>query len=307
MDDLLRSERCFTHPGLPLNVARVRVDADVVPHQHEFQEIVSVARGRATHVVELMGAGTRPLRAQRYALLPGDCFLVAPDERHAFREAKGLVVYNILFLPELIASERTRLETIAGLSDFLFVEPMFRHEAEGVPKMHLDVDERARVLSSLDAIVEELAQGADGFDVMARARFLTLLVQLARAWHRQRGKPSVAPASVGQRQALDAAIAFIEENYGEDISLKSIADRAYLSPHHFSEQFKRHCGLPPWEFLVRLRIDRAKELLRASDRSVTDIALTVGFGDSSYFARVFKVQAGLTPRQFRLHSRPPGG
>jgi AraC family L-rhamnose operon transcriptional activator RhaR len=291
----LRSAHVFKDPALPLQIERVPVDWNVADHAHEFQELVYVEKGRSEHEVALAAPRSR---ASRYELLPGDCFIIAPQERHAFLKPRGLVVWNLLFLPELVASERARLDAVPGLAEFLFIEPLFRHEGSAMPKLHLGVEQRARALACLEAIKGECARRADGYVVAARAHFLVLLIELARAWS-GRSSPSTAPAAAGQRQAIDAAIAFMEERYGEDLSLKDIAAQAYLSPHHFSETFKRACGMPPFEFLLRLRLDRAKELLRATERSVTDIALSVGFGDSSYFARVFKAQVGKTPRAWR--------
>jgi AraC-like DNA-binding protein len=297
--ETVRSAVVFKHPDHPLSVGRVLVDWPVAEHDHDLEEMVYVEKGRAEHEVRLERGDGRHARAQRYELLPGDCFIIAPGEQHSYVQSRKIYVWNILFLPELFASERERLRAIPGLAEFLFIEPLFRHEGTAGAKLHLDVPARGRVLACLQAILAEHTAQGDGWKVAARAHFLTLLVELGRAWSSSRSRARAPEAAAGQRAAIDAAVAFMEEHYGEDISLRAIADQAYLSPHHFSETFKKHCGMPPWEFLVKLRLDRAKELLRATDRSVTDIALSVGFGDSSYFARVFKAQVGRTPRQFR--------
>lgn len=311
MAGTLRAANVFRHRELPLSIERVRVDWNVAEHGHDFQEVVYVERGRSQHEVTLAaeprpGDGRRSTpagvpAAQRYELLPGDCFLIAPGERHSFIEPRGLVVWNLLFLPELLGDERERLRAVPGLRDFLFIEPLLRHQGRAVAKLHLGVEQRARVLACLEAMHVETREKADGWPVAARAAFLALLVHLARAWTRRASGD--LGATSGRRGAIDAAIAFMEERYGDEISLQRIADEAGLSAHHFSETFKKHTGMPPWDFLARLRLDRAKELLRSTERSVTDIALSVGFGDSSYFARVFKAQVGQTPRLWRDAAR----
>jgi AraC-like DNA-binding protein len=288
----IRNAGVFKDPELPLSISRVTVDWPIAEHAHEFQELCYVEKGRAEHEV---AHGDQ--RAQRYELLPGDSFIIAPGERHTYVSARKLVVWNIIFLPELIGDQRQRLDRLPGFTEFLFLEPLFRHEAGGMLKLHLGVEARARVLAALNAMLLESGKRADGYAVAARAQFLVLMVELARAWA-ARERTVTAPAA-GQRQAIEAAIAFMEERYGEELSLKDIAAQAYLSPHHFSETFKRACGMPPWEFLLRLRLDHAKQLLRDTSRSVTDIALSVGFADSSYFARVFKAEVGATPRAWR--------
>ena len=309
MEETIPAQRVFTRPQLALDVSRVPVAWPVQDHGHEFQEIVYVERGRATQEVSLVAPGqTRKGRAQRYDLFPGDCFLIAPGEHHAFIAPKALVVWNILFLPSVYSPEQEALRAIPGLAEFLFIEPMFRHEGRAVAKLHLGVQERARMVGCLESIRTEMAAAEDGWVSAARAHFITMLIHLARTWKRQqaapRGRAQPQAGAPAQRQAMDAAIGFMEEHYGEDLSLGTIAEQAFLSPHHFSETFKRHCGIPPWEFLLQMRLERSKELLRTSARSVTDIALSVGFGDSSYFARVFKQATGLTPRAWR--AQQPG-
>ncbi len=300
MPERLRSIDALTDPELPLSVKRHLVNWNVADHGHEFQEMVYVERGRSEHDVAIEGERRAP---RRFTLLPGDCFLIAPGERHAYVEPRNLVVWNIIFEPRVFGSEADALRSIPGLAEFLFVEPLFRHEGRTMAKVHLGVGEREGVLACLQGASGELKQRLDGFRVAARAQFLHLLVLLARAWRRQH--PSGAGTSgSAQAQAVAAATAFMEEHFGEDLSLRAIADQALLSPHHFSEVFKRHCGMPPWDFLLQLRLGRAKELLASSDRQVTDIALEVGFGDSSYFARVFKAQTGMTPRAWRQRERP---
>jgi AraC-like DNA-binding protein len=296
----LSTQHVLGDRALPLSVARVPVSWPVSDHGHEFQEIVYVERGRATHEVSLVARGeTRRGRAQRYPLLPGDCFLVAPGEHHAFIAPRSLVVWNIIFLPSLYQADQEALRLIPGLCEFLFIEPMFRHEGRAATKLHLEVRARAPMVSFLELMATELTTRQEGWMISARAHFLAMLVHVARSWTRSHAQSEHAGARTAQRQVMDETIAFMEEHYGEDLSLRTIAEQALLSPHHFSETFKRHCGMPPWEYLLTLRLERGKELLRTTTRSVTDIALSVGFGDSSYFARVFKADTGTTPRSWR--------
>ena len=99
---------------------------------------------------------------------------------------------------------------------------------------------------------------------------------------------------------MDDAIAFMEEHYDEDLSLRTIAEQAPPEPASlFPRPSSAIAAFLPGKYLLQLRLERSKELLRSTTRSVTDIALSVGFGDSSYFARVFKVDTGLTPRTWR--------
>ena len=72
-----------------------------------------------------------------------------------------------------------------------------------------------------------------------------------------------------------------------------------LSPFHFARAFRATVGLPPHRYQMLRRLERAKVLLRETDRPVTDVTLEVGFSDPSYLARLLKRETGLTPMAYR--------
>ena len=72
-----------------------------------------------------------------------------------------------------------------------------------------------------------------------------------------------------------------------------------MSKPHFARVFKRTTGMPPVQFILGIRIERAKELLDFTDMPVTEIAEASGFYDQNYFARTFKKITGVSPTQYR--------
>jgi YesN/AraC family two-component response regulator len=95
------------------------------------------------------------------------------------------------------------------------------------------------------------------------------------------------------------ALAYIHQNYAMPLSRQQIARAIGVSERYLSEIFKQEMGISPWDVLNRFRIQRAQILLKASDASITDIALQVGFDDPSYFGRVFNKHTGLSPKAYR--------
>jgi AraC-like DNA-binding protein len=105
-----------------------------------------------------------------------------------------------------------------------------------------------------------------------------------------------------RRRAVAAAI-WIDDNAHEAIDLEAAADVAGLSPFHFLRLFAGVLGVTPHQHLVRARLRRAARLLAEEERTITDVAFAVGFGDLSNFVRTFHRAAGLTPRAFRRAAR----
>ncbi|MDI1238219.1 MAG: AraC family transcriptional regulator [Polaromonas sp.] len=105
-----------------------------------------------------------------------------------------------------------------------------------------------------------------------------------------------------RQRAVDAAM-WIHAHSHDDIALDHVASHAGLSPFHFLRLFSRVLGVSPHQYLVRSRLRHAARLLADGDRSVTDVALDVGFADLSNFVRTFHRAAGVSPRAFRQAAR----
>jgi len=92
---------------------------------------------------------------------------------------------------------------------------------------------------------------------------------------------------------------YIDENLAQPISLAALADRARLSPFHFARAFKQSFGVPPHRYHTNRRIEQAKALLALPARSVTEIALDMGFSETSSFSAAFRKVTRQTPTEYR--------
>jgi AraC family transcriptional regulator len=91
----------------------------------------------------------------------------------------------------------------------------------------------------------------------------------------------------------------MEAHLGEDVSLSALAALVELSPNHFCTAFKASTGEPPHRTLIRLRIERAKQMLADRHLPITQIALGLGFGSSAHFSTVFRKHTGFSPTHWR--------
>lgn len=94
------------------------------------------------------------------------------------------------------------------------------------------------------------------------------------------------------------AMTYIREHYTEDVGLNEIALRLDVSSIYLSHLFKKEVGITFSAYITKLRIERAKELLRQGDKKIYEISEAVGYQTVQYFSKVFKKETGKTPGEF---------
>jgi len=97
---------------------------------------------------------------------------------------------------------------------------------------------------------------------------------------------------------------FIETHYAEPLTLEIVSEAVFLSPSYFSTLFKEYAGIGFAEYLARVRMEKAKELLERLDLNVTEICWKVGYEDPNYFSQAFRKVTGLRPSEYRKKVLP---
>ncbi|HFK1529856.1 TPA: bifunctional transcriptional activator/DNA repair enzyme AdaA [Bacillus cereus] len=98
---------------------------------------------------------------------------------------------------------------------------------------------------------------------------------------------------------IEQVVHYIDANYSEHLTLQTLAELCHGSPYHLQRTFKKITGLTPTEYIQKVRINKAIEYLTTSDMSITEIAITVGITNMSYFVTLFKQKIGHTPLGYR--------
>ncbi|MEZ0536731.1 response regulator [Caldicellulosiruptoraceae bacterium PP1] len=99
---------------------------------------------------------------------------------------------------------------------------------------------------------------------------------------------------------ISAVINYLKDNYTNEISLSQISSQYNLSSYYFSKLFKKSLGINFKEYITRLRVNKATELLRTTNLSIKEISYAVGFDDPNYFVKIFKKVTGSTPTSYRV-------
>jgi AraC family L-rhamnose operon transcriptional activator RhaR/AraC family L-rhamnose operon regulatory protein RhaS len=251
-------------------------------HTHEFVEMVVVLGGRGVH---LTGYGD-------YEIGAGDIFVIHRDIAHGFAESRGMDIVNFMLTQSFLDDTGRWLRQLPGYHSLFVLEPAYRYRQKIRNRLRLSAAELKPVARLVESISEELANERPAYRAMVTAHWQMLFAHLCRVFS------NVADGDTPFSPLADT-IAFMERHYPEKLSLRDLARRACLSPNHFIRMFRLHYGMTPGKYLSELRIERAKELLRGTERSVTDIAFSCGFSDSNYFARAFREAESLTPRAYR--------
>jgi AraC family transcriptional regulator len=158
---------------------------------------------------------------------------------------------------------------------------------------------RAALLAVNDELTADAAGGRLAAESLANVLAVHLLRHVLTPRSPARGRDGMLP-----RGRLRAVVEYIEEHLDAGPTLDGMAAAAHLSVYHFARQFKAATGLPPHQYVILRRVERAKELLRAgTDLSLAEVAVSAGFSDQSQFCHHFKRLVGVTPRQFGMPAR----
>jgi len=202
----------------------------------------------------------------------------------------------------------------SGNRDFLhiYLEPglvgRVADEAFGLDPARLSVPpldglDLPHLRAAMGAVDAEMAAGGAGGPLAAESLANVLAVHLIRHVLAPR-RPARGRDGALPRGRLRAVVEYIEEHLDAGPSLEQMAAVARLSACHFARQFKVATGLPPHQYVILRRVERAKHLLQQDrELSLAEVAADAGFSDQSQFSRHFKRLVGVTPGQFRTPAR----
>ena len=279
-------------PNMDLIVNRFPDYMESDYHDHEFIEIAYVQAGHGWHVLdkEIMLCG------------PGDVYVIDHGEAHMFMAELNtpLTICNLIFYPDFFDVSLRGRESLSDL---------VRHQLRSFrPEDYpgsLSVSFQGAELQEINHLYENLlgeyARHEPGFEELIRAWSLELLVRIFRkasAVGVRRGRPLEV-----HMETLNAVFDYIQQHYTESISLDALAAIAYLSPKYFSSLFKRCTGQTVTEYIQKLRVSHACDLLAGTGQSVAQIAATIGYGDVKFFGRVFHRGMGVSPSEYRRQAQ----
>ncbi len=252
-------------------------DISFIAHWHKEIELVYVREGTAEiHIAE-----------EVIHAVAGDLVLFDSGDIHYCDVHSSNACFDFLLFDTNIISSHYKYN---ALENHLFDSNHFC-EAE----LH---DDWERILSILD---HELENRGNYYQEIVKGELRSFWYRLLRAFPTRVEVPA-SSATQSRRQTMLAdfqnVLTFLEEHYGESISMTDAAEMMGFSPSHFSRMFKQLTGTGFVRYLNLIRISQAAELLLTTDAKISDIALRCGFENIRTFNRVFLEITGFTPSEF---------
>ncbi|WCM61180.1 response regulator [Paenibacillus polymyxa] len=197
--------------------------------------------------------------------------------------------------------EELRLDELRVAVDYLFSS--FREECYAPEAMKMSLHQ---CLLSIVRVIQNMQgdeRSLQSLEPMMNWQDMNLslgeLQRLFTAFAEESGRYIGALRKDCQQGGIQHIRAYIEQHAAENISLKSIAARFYMNPVYLGQLFRKTYGVYFNEFLLKLRVQEAKRLLRQTDLRIYEIAERVGFGSSDYFVTQFEKMAHATPSEYR--------
>lgn len=269
--------------GLGLTAAgftAIPPDTPYPPKAHPSDHQLAWERGRVLEALQIVwisrGRGyfeSRP--TGKCAIAPGMAFVLVPKVWHRYRpdpatgwveswiEVQGPTVERLLRGKVFSASDAVRM-----------------------------VDPAAGVESALDAVHFRARTAGPGFDPELASAALSVLA----AWDKA---ARLQPARSRMVGAIAAAERHLAEHLAEPVNVEALARKLGVAYSHFRREFKSHTGFAPWQYVLHLRLSRARRLLAASDATLDEVAARLGFSSAFHLSNAFKRAFGVAPEPWR--------
>lgn len=220
--------------------------------------------------------GGRGIKLRKYDFVWLDC-----SKRAHFRALPG------------VSWECAFVRVHGALNSALFQESCRAVRDEGL--VFLTFGAGARFRSLVWQLLSERTESGPNPEAVYPHLLLSLFLEVELAIVNASEKQLIVP------DIISAIQAYIDRNYSRHISLDSLSHTFNISKYHMSREFKRYVGKSPNDYLIDVRLDRAKELLVDSKRTIAEVGQLVGIPNTNHFLYLFKNREGVTPSSFRKH------
>jgi YesN/AraC family two-component response regulator len=182
------------------------------------------------------------------------------------------------------ANPDCRVVFLTGYNDFEFAYNAIKSKCDD---FILKINSESEIVVSIQNIIDSMRRDKEKQEMLLEAEHLRLL-----------SSSSDRP----ETNVIDAIKLFINENIHKNVSLNMLSEKVYLSPAYLSRTFKSAVGMTLTDYLLYVRISKAKEMLLNSNVKIQDISGEVGIMSPVYFSRIFRQKVGVSPMEYRQNN-----
>lgn len=258
-------------------------EAAVAWHWHDEMEALVVETGNARVAVN----GTERILGQ------GEGYFINTGALHGVWQegTPACRLHSVVFHPRLVGG------SVDSIIWQKYLEPLLGDPCRAFVCFARDGGWEGEAVRAVEAAWRAGVDEEPGFELTVRDRLSRLIFLLFLDGPAAEKRPSEKALRDGQR--IKAMLQHIQAHYAEELTLADIAQSAAVSENECLRCFRGMIGSTPMQYVRQVRIQRAAELLRTTDRRISDIGAACGFQEMSYFARVFRMEKGCTPKAYR--------
>lgn len=253
-------------------------------HAHSFYEINIVVSGCGVHY----------LGRERIEVSRGDVFIIPPYHLHAYEGPHDFDVYHVIFRPSFFSKHLLSFQHLPSFHSLFELEPILRNRGGTAKHFILRGEAFDKIIGGLD-IVSRSMQVSESTTLVAECHAIIAVSNLCEEYTKLQQSDSQSDGDAPFMRSISE----IYEHYRENLTVDELCRIANLSRSAYIKKFRESLGCTPRQFILRERVKAAKSLLIGSNMSVTEIAETLGFYDSSHFYKAFSTEVGCTPVEFR--------
>ena len=245
-------------------------------HKHTFYEIIWIEKGKSRQVIDHV----------EYEISPGSLFFISPGQLHIFEEWRPVMGGSIMFTENFFLLNYLDKDKLFEIS---FLDNFYSH-----PVLRPNKSSFVEIQQTIHAIDKEKRR-KDSLVSMMQALLHILLLQI------QRCVDSQTEAAVSKKYLIlyKKFKNLIDLNFAKNLNVSEYASKLSITQHHLNSISKEVTGRTATEVIRTRTMLEAKRLLSFTDNSISEIASQLGYFDSSYFAKMFKSEAGMSPLQFK--------
>ena len=254
----------------------------VLPEHHEHcYQLLFITNGRLLYEIE----------GKEYDAQKGDLIVLNTLERHSLKVLKYPYERYLVQVNPVFFQNEVRYPEITAL--FVKRPADFRHLLTPRPEVW------DYLFSLVLEMEKEYKARKDYWDIYVGADLRKMFITLFRECPEMTDKLKLDSSAYIAYQALN----YLDNHYLEEITIDRLSSAMNFSKHYLSHIFKEETGYSPMDYVISLRVNRAKTLLSNTDKNISEIALDCGYTDFSYFSKQFRKKTGIPPKQFREQCR----